>query len=183
MTLSDDTILLRRRLVIAGILALAGIALSVADRLVPATARAAVNDFASAHGGSKEINAEADALLGQYKIDPKGITTWKVMTPDKKFLRLEQRAVVPHDFATVEFNHKLNQRILPYGAHVAATERSKENVVTMHILNQGVIIRTISFAMRPYDPSERVKEVGGKETKGKEKNIKEKHTAAKPRAH
>lgn len=168
---------LKRRLIIAGILALAGIALTVTDRLVPASGRTVVNDFAAAHAGSKEINSAIDALLGRYDIEPKAITTWRVMTPDRKFLRLEQRVVVPHSFASVEFNHKLSQRVLPFGARVAATERSRENVVTMHVVNDGVVIRTISFALRPYDPAQEAREAGGREVKGK--GVKAKEAKAK----
>lgn len=164
----DEMDRLKRRLLIAGILVLLAAALTVADRLVEAGPSTVVNNFAAAHEGGKQINAAVDALLDQYALGPKAITTWKVMTPDRKLLRLEQRIVVPHDFASVEFNHKLNQQILPYGARVAATERSKENTVTMHIVNDGVIIRTISFAIRPYQPDDQVKEAKGKVTSGKE---------------
>jgi hypothetical protein len=169
---------IRGRLIVAGILALTGIGLTVADRLMAAGHNVMVNDFAAAHAGSTQINADVDALLGQYKIEPKAINSWRVLTPDKKFLRLEQRIVVPHEFASVEFNHKLSQRLLPLGARVAATERSKENVVTMHVVNDGVIIRTIVFAMRPYQPGDRVKEDNAKE--GNAKEVKEK---AKRKAH
>jgi hypothetical protein len=167
MTTGNDTHRLKSRLMIAGILAIAGIALSVTDRLVAAGGNGIVNDFAAAHAGSKQIGAAVDALLGTYAIEPKAITTWRVLTPEKKFLRLEQRIVVPHDFASVEFNHKLSQQILPFGARIAATERSRENIVTMHILNEGVIIRTIMFALRPYEPGERTKEGAAEEVKGK----------------
>jgi hypothetical protein len=157
---------LKRRLIVAGMLALAGIGLTVADRLVASDAGRTVNDFASAHASDKDISAAVDALLGTYAIDPRTVTSWKVLTPDKKFLRLEQRVVVPHDFPSVEFNHKLTQKILPFGARVAATERSKENVVTMHVMNDGVIIRTIVFAMRPYEPSGAPGDVKARKAKG-----------------
>ncbi len=182
MTAGDMAYRLKRRLIIAGTLALLGVALSVADRLVP-PGKSVVNDFAAAHAGGKQINAEIDALLGKYNIEPKAITTWKVMTPDKKFLRLEQRIVVPHDFASLEFNHRLSKQILPFGARVAATERSRENVVTMHIVNEGVIIRTISFALRPYDPGEQAIAVKSKEVKGKEGKSKDVKGSAKRKAH
>jgi hypothetical protein len=169
MITGDATERLRGRLIVAGILALAGIGLTVADRLMAAGHNVIVNDFAAAHASSTQINADVDALLGQYSIEPKAINSWRVLTPDKKFLRLEQRIVVPHEFASVEFNHKLSQLILPRGARVAATERSKENVVTMHVVNDGVIIRTIVFAMRPYQPGDRAKEDKAKEVKEKAK--------------
>lgn len=163
----DDMDRLKSRLVLTGILALLAAALTVADRLVAAGPSSVVNDFATAHAGGKQINAAIDGLLGRYGFEPRTTTIWKVMTPDKKFLRLEQRIVVPHDFASVEFNHRLSQEILPFGARVAATERSKENVVSMHIVNDGVIIRTISFAMRPYEPGDKGKEIKGNEAKRK----------------
>ncbi len=161
MTPGEVTDRFNSRLIIAGILALLGIALSVADRLVAAGPGAVVNDFAAALSDSRKINAAIDGVLGHYPIEAKSVTTWKVITPDKKLLRLEQRIVVPYDFATVKVNHELSQQILPFGARVAATERSKENVATMHIVNHGVIIRTISFAMRPYEPRDRVEQVNG----------------------
>jgi hypothetical protein len=161
MTPRDVTDRLKSRLMIAGILALVGIALSVADRLVAAGSGAVVNNFAAALSDSRKINAVIDSVLGHYPIGAKSVTTWKVMTPDKNLLRLEQRIVVPYDFATVKVNHELSQQILAFGARVAATERSKEKIVTMHIVNHGVIIRTISFAMRPYEPRDRVEQVKG----------------------
>src|SRR5512140_493482 len=115
MTTRDDTDRLKRRLKLAGALALLAVALTVADRLVAASPTSVVNNFAAAHAGGKPINEAVDALLGEYAFEPKAITTWKVMTPDKKLLRVEQRIVAPHDFASVEVNHKLSQRILPFG--------------------------------------------------------------------
>jgi hypothetical protein len=161
MIAGDDTNRLKRRLMIAGVLAFLGVALTLADRFVPPGSNAVVNDFAAAHADSKQINAAIDALLGRYLIEPRAMTTWRVTTPDKKFLRLEQRIVVPYGFATVEFNHQLSQEVLPFGARVAATERSRENVVTMHVVKNGVIIRTIAFAMRPYEPGDQGKEARG----------------------
>lgn len=146
----DATDRLRRRLIIAGILAAVAVALTIADGLARSAAPSIVNDFASAHTSSGPIDEAINAVLARYKIVPKSVNSWRVLTPDKKLLRVEQRIDVPPDFPGVEFNHRLNQEILRFGARVAATERSKEKVVTMHILNRGVIIRTMSFAMRPH---------------------------------
>jgi hypothetical protein len=159
MTTGEEDTRLKRRLMIVGILALVGVGLSVTDRLVGAGMNILVNDFASAHATDAQINPAIDAVLGHYSIEPKSVTTWRVITPDKKFLRLEQRIVVPYDFASVQCNHELSQQLFPFGARVAATERSREKVVTMHIISHGVIIRTISFAMRSREPDERVEHV------------------------
>jgi len=152
----EDVDRLKRLLKIAGALAIVAVALTLVDRLLAAGTDKIVNDFSGAHAGGAQINAAIDAVLGRYPIEPKSVSSWKVMTPDKKFLRLEQRIVMPYDFAAVQCNHELSREILPFGGRIAATERSRENVVTMHVLNQGVIIRTISFAMRPYHPDKQV---------------------------
>ncbi len=139
-----------RKLVLASTLALLAIGLMVADRL-RAGDSPAVNDFAAAHADAGQINAVVDTMLQRYAVDLRAITTWKVQTPDKKLLRMEQRVVVPHEFPSVKFNYELNQQLLPLAARIAATERSKENVVTMHVVSHGVIIRSMSFAMRPHE--------------------------------
>ncbi len=156
----NDTHRVTRRLTVAGLLALLGIGLSLADRVVPGGRGTDVNEFATAHAGSGPINATVDTLLRRYGIDLRTITTWRMLTPDRKLLRVEQRVFVPHDFPSVELNYELNQQLLPLGARIAATERSRENVVTMHVVNRGVIIRSISFALRP-------REVEGKADQGK----------------
>jgi hypothetical protein len=158
MTPEGQTGRLRRRLIVAGVLAAAAIALSMADHLLGAGANTVVNDFAAAYSESTGINAAVDDVLARYKIPPNAVTTWRVLTPDKKLLRLEQRIVVPHEFPSVECNSTLSERILPFGARVAATERSREDVVTMHIVSHGVIIRTISFVMRPREDNDRVEQ-------------------------
>jgi len=158
MTSENDSSRLRNRLIIAGILAAAGVALSLVDHVAGAGTGKVANDFAAAHAGSAQINAAVDAVLDRFAIVPKSITSWKVLTPDRRLLRLEQRIVVPHDFPTVECNHELSQRVLPLGGRVAATERSREKVVTMHIVSHGEVIRTIAFAMRPSEPDGRVEQ-------------------------
>jgi hypothetical protein len=146
---SEKSARAKRKLLIAGILVICAVLLTIADRTILAAEVKIVNDFAAAHAGSGPINGAVESMLLRYKVDPKSITTWRVLTPQKKLLRVEQRLLVSPEFASLEFNHELNQQILPYGGRVAATERSKEKLVTMHILNGGVIIRTMSFAMRP----------------------------------
>jgi hypothetical protein len=92
-----------------------------------------------------EIGTILDTLLTRYGIEPSGVRTWRMQAAGKSATRVEQKAFVPPSFVALDFNHDLNLALAGVGAHVVATERSRENIVTMHIVRGGRTIRSISF--------------------------------------
>ncbi len=95
------------------------------------------------------IQEVVDTLLLRYGVDRAQVKTWRVTTPDKIPVRIEQKIPVQSDFLSLVFNHDLNGRLAPYGAHVIATERTKENTITMHIVRSGRTIRSMAFVLQP----------------------------------
>ncbi len=95
------------------------------------------------------IQEVIDTLLPRYGVDRALVKIWRVTTPDKTPVRIEQRIPVHADFLSLVFNHDLNRRLAPYGAHVIATERTKENTITMHIVRGGRTIRSMAFVLQP----------------------------------
>lgn len=95
-----------------------------------------------------DINTVLDTLFARYGIESKAVKTWPVQTPDKKFIRVERRVFVPPDFISLRFNHDLNREVERFGARAVATERTKENTVTMHIKKDGIIIQSITFLVK-----------------------------------
>jgi hypothetical protein len=102
--------------------------------------------------GRRELQQRAatviDTLLRRYGIDPREVRSWMVVGPGKTGGRVEQRVFVTPAFVSVAFNHDLNLALASLGAHVVATERTKENLVTMHVVVHGVTIRSIGFVMK-----------------------------------
>ena len=134
---------------VAGVLAGCALILFLADRPTLTVGGAASRPRLPGPGGAPAVHDVIDSLFARYRIDRGSIKTWRVQTPDRKFARVEQRVPVPPDFISVKFNHDLNQRLAEHGARVIATERTKENLVTMHILQDNVIVRSISFVVTP----------------------------------
>lgn len=103
---------------------------------VPASTREAVDDA-------------VNALLAQQGVTPGMVRTWHVTSPRRQEFRIEQRVRVSPDFISIEFNRALGAVLAPYGITVSATERTRERTVTMHLVLQGAVIRTITFVMDP----------------------------------
>jgi hypothetical protein len=95
------------------------------------------------------IQEVIDTLLLRYGVNRALVKMWRVTTPDKTPVRIEQRIPVQADFLSLVFNHDLNRRLAPFGAHVIATERTKENTITMHIVRGGMTIRSMAFVLQP----------------------------------
>jgi len=95
----------------------------------------------------RSVNAVVDTLLLLHGIGKDQVRSWQVKTPDRKFIRTERRVLVPPDFISVKFNHALNRALEGTGARVVATERTKENTVTIHIKNGPTIIESITFVV------------------------------------
>jgi hypothetical protein len=97
---------------------------------------------------SAEIGRAVDSTLTQHGIGPSAVRTWQVRTADKRFTRSERRVEVGPDFLTLQFNHDLQRRLEPLGARVVATERARENIVTMYIVVEGQTVSSIQFVVR-----------------------------------
>lgn len=95
-----------------------------------------------------QVNAVVDTLLGHYEVDPRWVKSWSVFTPNKKFVREERRVYVPPGFISLNFNHDLSRALAKYDVQLVATERTRESTVSMHILNDGMIIESISFVVK-----------------------------------
>ncbi len=103
---------------------------------VPASTREAVDNAVT-------------TLLAQQGVAPGTVRTWRVSSPRRQEFRIEQRVRVSPDFVSIEFNHALGAALAPYDIRVSATERTREHSVTMHLVLQGAVIRTITFVMDP----------------------------------
>jgi hypothetical protein len=88
-----------------------------------------------------------DTLLARHGIAQASVRTWRVLSPDRKPLRVEQRIAVPREFLSLVFNNELNTILAPFGSHVVGTERTRENTVTLHIVRGGYTVRSMAFVV------------------------------------
>jgi hypothetical protein len=138
---------LRKRLLSASILACAALVLTAAGMIRGGTHRTV--DPAARRAAESGIAAALDSLFPAFGIDAGTVRSWKATAAGGPTGRIEARIKVPPGFRSLEFNHALARRIAPFGAGVVATERSKENTVTMHIVRDGMTIRSLSFVPEP----------------------------------
>ena len=94
-----------------------------------------------------QIDSVIDTLFNRYQIDGERAKSWSVFGRDKRFIRKERRVYVPPKFISLDFNHDLGRRLSDFNARVVATERTKESTVSMHVLNDGMIIESILFVV------------------------------------
>jgi hypothetical protein len=134
---------LRRRLIIASGLALCALALTAAGKFAGGNSRQ--DTPAGRRTAEAGIARAIDSLCSLYGIDRGLIRTWKATAAGEPTGRIEEKIPVGAGFRSLEFNHALSSGIAPFGAGVVATERSKENSVTMHIVCGGVTVRSLSF--------------------------------------
>ncbi len=134
---------LRKRLVIASGLALCAIVLTAAGLVTRGNVPAGTPG--GRRGAEAGIAAAIDSLCPLYSIDARLIRSWKATAAGEPTGRIEEKIPVDPGFRSLEFNHALAARIAPFGAFVVATERSKENSVTMHIVCGGTTIRSLWF--------------------------------------
>ena len=139
---------MRRRVVLAGVLAACAGVLFLVERYTPT---AGVNPSTNAGADSlvDMVHAMVDSLLPRHQIRKEWVKTWQVRTPGRKFVRSERRVFVPPKFISLNFNLDLNRSLSKYGVHAVATERTKESTVTIHIMMGGHIVESISFVMKP----------------------------------
>jgi hypothetical protein len=88
-------------------------------------------------------------MFATHGIAPGDVRTWRVSSPARQEFRVEQRVRVAPDFVSIEFNRALGSLLAPHDVRVAATERTRERTVTMHLVLNGAVIRTITFVMDP----------------------------------
>jgi hypothetical protein len=93
------------------------------------------------------VQSIVDTMLQRYGIPRSSVRTWNVLSVDKKPLRAVQQIEVSRDFPSLIFNDQLQRMLEPIAAHVFATERSRDNIVTMHIVHRGQTIRSIAFSL------------------------------------
>jgi len=97
---------------------------------------------------STDLGRSLDTLLARYGVDRGSVTTWRVSTPDRRFSRVEQRVFVRPQFEILSFNHDLAGLVAPLGVRVIGTERVKEQIVSLHLVLDGLTIRSVSFVTR-----------------------------------
>jgi hypothetical protein len=145
---------IQRRLIVAGLLVLGALI------LIPATRLADQSEKQEKRGGGgsrhlglasqsarREIDAVIDTLLTKYRIEKEWVKSWQVQTPGKGFVRSERRVLVPPEFVSLSFNLDLNKMLSDYGARAIASERTKESIVTMHVVKEGTVLETLSFVV------------------------------------
>jgi len=93
------------------------------------------------------VHAIVDSMLNRYGIPRSSVRTWNVLSIDKRPIRMAQQIEVPRAFPSLVFNAQLQRILEPTEAHVFATERSKDNTVTMHIVWHGQTIRSLAFTL------------------------------------
>lgn len=129
----------------AAILGAAALLLFIGERFLGARAQGAGGPDSRPVLEQADVQAAIDTLLRRHGIPESSVRTWRVLTPDRHPLRVEQRIGVPRDFLSLVFNNELNLRLRVHGAHIVATERSRESTVTMHVVRKGRTIRSIMF--------------------------------------
>jgi hypothetical protein len=134
---------LRRRLVIASGLALCAVLLTAAGVITRGRARSETPALRRA--AEAGIAAAIDSLCPLYGIDARLIRSWKARAAGEPTGRIEEKIPAPAGFRSLEFNHELALSIAKFGAGVVATERWKENSVTMHVVRSGATIRSLVF--------------------------------------
>jgi hypothetical protein len=131
---------LRRRVMIVAALAATAVVLLVLDRPIIGS-----SDPQQSLADLRPLDGIVDSLLVQYGVHKEKVRKWQVRTPDGRLVRTERRVLVPASFMSVEFNRDLNRAVTPRHARVAATERTKESVVILHIVQQGATVLTVSL--------------------------------------
>ena len=134
---------MRTRLWVASGLALCALFLTAAEIAGGGSARTVTPGARRAADGA--VTAAIDSLCPLFGIDKSLARTWKATAAGIPTGRIEEKIPVPPSFRSLEFNHALALRIAPFGAGIVATERSKENSVTMHVVCGGTTIRSLWF--------------------------------------
>ncbi len=131
----------RQKLLIVGLLVVAIVLLfALEGSLISGPKHETVVRYSNA-----DLEEVLDKLFAQYDIDSRSIKRRSVKSPDKTLLRNEKTVEVPSSFISVNFNRDLSEAMQLRGLTVVATEKTRENKVTMHIKNDDVIVQSITF--------------------------------------
>jgi hypothetical protein len=137
----------RRLWVLAG-LAVVCLGLFIANRLFVVDPAPAPALFREDPLTAAALNAHVDSVCIRFGIDPDMGRTRRVQGVGGPPTQNERRFRVPPDFSTLEFNSALSTRLLPTGARVVATERTKEKSVSMCIVKNGQTLLTVVLDVR-----------------------------------
>jgi hypothetical protein len=133
--------------IIAG-LTVAGLGLFLANRL---TAPGCGADPALPREDSltaAALNARVDSVCVLFGIDPRSGRIRRAKEESGSPAKNERRFRVSPDFSTLEFNSALQTRLLPSGAQVIATERTRDKSVSMSIVRNGQTVLTVVLDVR-----------------------------------
>lgn len=95
------------------------------------------------------LKAAVDSVLVRYGLDTRTVKTWRVQARGGRTFRIEQRVAVPADFNTLQFNRDVNMAVSSLDSRVVATERTKERIVTLHIVREHVTVRSLALVLDP----------------------------------
>jgi len=94
------------------------------------------------------LNVHVDSVCVRFGLDPRAGRARRVQGEGGSPARNERRFRVPPDFSTLEFNSVLHARLLPSGARVVATERTREKSVILSIVKNGQTLLTVVLDIR-----------------------------------
>jgi hypothetical protein len=95
------------------------------------------------------ISRAVDTTLARHGVTGKDRRRWTPQVAGTPAVRIAERVQVAQGFPGLEFNKELSDRLRPFGAHVVATERTKESTVTYHIVRGGVTLRSLVCVVTP----------------------------------
>jgi hypothetical protein len=95
------------------------------------------------------IARTVDTTLARHGLTGTMRHRWTPQIAGRSAVRIAERVQVGRDFPSVMFNKELSDGLRPFGAHVVATERSRESIVTYHIVRGGVTLRSVVCVPAP----------------------------------
>jgi hypothetical protein len=90
-----------------------------------------------------DIDREVDSVFAHFNIEKGWVKKSSVPLPNTTSYRIERRVMIPPDVLPVQMNSALNAMAKRYNGRAVASENLKENLVTIHIETQGIIVQTI----------------------------------------
>lgn len=97
--------------------------------------------------GDAEIRRGLEAICAEFRVPPASLKVRDVKDRNGRPVRTEYRLRLPKDFSSAEFNHALNAKVEPWGAHVVGTERTHDRTVTLHVVRDEETILSVILDM------------------------------------
>ena len=97
--------------------------------------------------GDAEIRRGLEAICAEFRVPPASLKVRDVKDRSGRQVRTEYRLRLPKDFSSAEFNHALNAKVEPWGAHVVGTERTHDRTVTLHVVRDEETILSVILDM------------------------------------